>query len=89
MFYTKEKAVDKVAAVKLEEYLEDLLREAMETQDEEKELLLLSAYFVGYEALQKGTFMVIDCDDLPEKYIIVPGIPFEISENWSYRREIA
>ncbi len=84
MFYTKAKVIDRVAKVKLEQFLEDLYEEAMQLQDTERELLLLGAYFVGCESLTKNTFMVIEDKELPQKYIVVPGIPYEITEAWAY-----
>lgn len=81
---TKAKMVNQIAKKALEEFLENLYEEAMEVQDEERELLLLSAYFVGCEAVAKETFMVIENLDLPKKHIIVPGIPYEISQAWAF-----
>jgi hypothetical protein len=87
MMLTREKVVDKVAKSKLEGFLDNMFEEAMQMQDEDKEILLMSACFVGYESLSKNTFMVIDDEELPLKYIIVPGIPYDLTQSWSYRRE--
>lgn len=81
MLYTKEK-VDQTAKAKLEQYLENVVQEALQTDDADRELLLMACYFVGSESLKKGTFMVIQ-DDLLQKHIIVPGIPFEIFQSWT------
>jgi len=72
-----------VAARALENYLEELFNEAMETYDTNRELLLLSFYFVGCESIKKGTFMIVNNEDLA--YIVVPGIPFDVTKDWSFR----
>ena len=85
MMYTKAKMANQIAKKKLEMFLEELYQEAMQIlNDQDRELLLLSAYFVGCESLAKETFMIIEDEELPQKHIIVPGIPYEISQTWAY-----
>lgn len=83
MFITAQKA-DSTAKQKLEQFLDILFEEITQVVDHNEELNMMSAYFMGQEALTKGTFIVCSDVDLPKKFIIVPGIPYEISANWAY-----